>query len=144
MRVFFDTSVLIPALVDQLSNHRSSFALFSSFIHSNEHEVYCSTHTLAETYAVLTSLPLPKRISSVEARMLIEESILKKLQVIELGKKEYLNALKTVSRRGLTSDIIYDALHVEAALRASCSRIYTYNIDHFEALVPEEITVSSP
>jgi len=144
MRVFFDTSVLVPALVDQLSNHQASFALFSSLAHSNEHKTYCSTHTFAEMYSVLTSLPLPRRISSVEARMLIEESIFKRLQVVELGRKEYLDALENVSRRGLTSGIIYDALHVEAAKEASCSRIYTYNIDHFEALAPESITVSSP
>jgi len=96
--------------------------------------VYGSTHSLAETYSVLTSLPLPKRISSVEARMLIEESILKRLHIVKLGIHEYLNALSNVSSKGLTSGMIYDVLHMEAAKKASCTRIYTYNIEHFEAL----------
>lgn len=143
MNVFFDTSVLVPALVDQLSNHKSSFAVFSSFT-VDEHTAYCSTHSIAETYSVLTALPLPKRISSIEARMLIEESILARLVVMEIGKSEYLNAIENVSSKGLTSGIIYDALHAEAAKQASCSRIYTYNIEHFEALAPKGITVTSP
>ena len=143
MRVFFDTSVLVPALVDQLSNHQSSFAAFYSYT-AGEHQGYCSTHSLAETYSVLTALPLPKRISSIEARMLIETSILGRLHIVELDKTAYMNAVTNVSGQGITSGIIYDALHVEAAKKASCSRIYTYNIDHFEALRPEGISISSP
>ena len=143
MRVFFDTSVLVPALVDQLSNHHSSFAVYYSYT-SGENIGYCSAHSLAETYSVLTALPLPKKINSIEARMLIEESILQRLQVVELDKTAYQHALESVSSKGLTNGIIYDALHVEAAQKAACSRIYTYNIDHFEALSPQEITVVSP
>ncbi len=114
MRVFSDTSVLIPALVDQLSNHRSAFAVFHSYT-TGDHEAYCSTHSLTGTYSVLTSLPLPKRISSVEARMITEENILKRLHVVKLDIQEYLNALSNVSSKGLTSRMIYDALQVEAA-----------------------------
>ena len=143
MRVFFDTSVLVPALVDQLSNHESSFAVFHSYT-SGSNRGYCSAHSLAETYSVLTALPLPRKISSLEARMLIEESIFKRVEVVELDRKRYRNAIELVAIKGLTSGIIYDALHVEAAKKASCSRIYTYNIDHFEALAPETIAVSSP
>lgn len=143
MRVFLDTSVLVPALVDQLSNHQSAFAVFHPYT-GDGNRGYCSTHALSETYSALTALPLPRRISSIEARMLIEESIFDRLEVVELDKGDYLNAIRNVSVRGLTSGIIYDALHVEAAKKASCSRIYTYNIDHFEALITEGISVSSP
>ena len=143
MNVLFDTSVLVPALVDQLSNHESSFAVFHTYTR-DEHQGCCSTHALAELYSVLTVLPLPKSISTVEARMLIEESILSRLYIVELDGKAYVNAVTTVANKGLTSGISYDALHLEAAKRASCSRIYTYNIDHFTLLCPEEIIVSSP
>lgn len=143
MRVLFDTSVLVPAFVDQLSNHSSAFAAFAGYS-AGEHEGYCSTHALAETYSVLTALPISKRISSVEARMLIEENMLARLHVVELNGLDYAHALGTAAHKGLTSGIIYDALHVEAAKKAGCSRIYTYNISHFRALSPEEILVSSP
>jgi predicted nucleic acid-binding protein len=143
MKVLFDTSVLIPALVDQLSNHQSAFAVFSSFT-AGEHKGYCSTHALAETYSVLTALPLPQKISSVEAELLIRESLIGRLEVVELSTMEYQRAIQNAGDKGLLSGIIYDALHVEAAKKASCSRIYTYNIDHFRSLIPEGITVTSP
>ena len=143
MNVLFDTSVLVPALVDQLSNHESAFYIFSSHI-TGEHRAFCSTHCLVETYSVLTSLPLPKRISSIEARILIEQSILGRLQIVPLDQEDYIEALSRISKEGLTGGIIYDALHVEAAKRASCSRIYTYNIRHFRPICPPEISVSAP
>ena len=143
MRVLFDTSVLVPAFVDQLSNHTAAFATFASYT-SAEHESFCSTHALAEIYSVLTALPLPKRISSVEAHLIIEENILKRISVVELNTQDYAKALKAVSHKGLTSGIIYDALHLEAAKKTGCSRIYSYNIGHFQALSPEDLLISSP
>lgn len=144
MNVLFDTSVLVPALVDQLSNHESAFCVFSSFVTAAEHHAFCSTHCLAETYSVLTALPLPKRISSVEARILIEQTVLGRLEVIPLDRDDYAASLSAVSGAGLTGGVIYDALHVEAAKKASCSRIYTYNFRHFQPLCPPEISVSAP
>jgi predicted nucleic acid-binding protein len=49
-----------------------------------------------------------------------------------------------VAKRGLASGIVYDALHVMAARKASCSRIYTQNLDHFRPLCPPEILLSAP
>ncbi len=48
--------------------------------------------------------------------------------------------------RGLTGGIIYDALHLEAARKAGCARIYTYNLAHFRALraSEEDLLESSP
>jgi predicted nucleic acid-binding protein len=93
---------------------------------------------------VLTALPLPKKISTIEARMIIEESILARVHVVELNRNDYVNAIASVSSKGLASGFIYDALHVEAAKKSSCTRIYTYNIDHFQLISPEDITVARP
>ncbi len=76
--------------------------------------------------------------------MLIEESVRARLEVIELKTVEYMHALENVSAKGLTSGIIYDALHLEAAKKSSCSRIYTYNLNHFEVIAPNDLTISSP
>ena len=143
MNVFFDTSVLVPAIVDQLSNHPASFAVFHQYT-NKPHDGYCSTHALAECYSVLTSLPLPKRISPMEAQILIEESILNRLKVIELFRTDYLDALQNVSKKGLSGGILYDALHLTAALKEHCTRVYTYNVDHFRSLAPDIITITTP
>ena len=143
MNVLFDTSVLVPAFVDQLSNHPGAFETFSTYT-SVEHRGYCSTHALAETYSVLTALPLQKKIHSVEARMLIEENIISRLHIVELDGNAYIRAINSAAHLGLGSGIVYDSLHVEAAKVASCSRIFTYNIVHFRSLCSEEILVTSP
>lgn len=143
MNVFFDTSVLVPAVVDQLSNHAASFACFAQYT-TDEHTAYCSTHALAEAYAVLTALPLPRRISSHDARDLIENSFLPRLTVVSLLESDYVAAIKVVAERGRTGGSVYDALHVIAAKKAECERVYTYNISHFEPLSTEEIAVTTP
>ena len=74
MRTLFDTSVLVPALVDQLGNHRAAFQALHRCTDGDDRG-YCSTHALAECYATLTALPLPRRVLPEEARALVEESI---------------------------------------------------------------------
>ncbi len=143
MRVLFDTSVIVPALVDQLSRHPSCFETYICYS-SGDNNGFCSTHCLAECYAVLSALPLPRRITTEEARQLIKESVLGRLEIISLDQNDYIEAIAAVAKRGLASGIVYDALHVMAARKASCSRIYTQNLDHFRPLCPPEILLSAP
>ncbi len=143
MNVFFDTSVLVPALVDQLSNHPACFAVFKTYT-SGENSGYCSTHGLAECYSVLTSLPLPRKVSTVEARILIEESVMKNVNIVSLTQSDYSRALTAVSNKGLASGIIYDALHAAAARKSGCSRLYTYNLTHFIHIGFDDIEIRMP
>ena len=143
MRTLFDTSVLVPALVDQLGNHRAAFdALHRST--EGDDRGYCSTHALAECYATLTALPLPKRVLPEEARSVIEESIRGRLSAVEMVLDDYLEVLRHVSRLGLTSGAIYDALHVQCARKAAVDRILTYNVTHFERFDLAGIDVVAP
>jgi predicted nucleic acid-binding protein len=64
--------------------------------------------------------------------------------VVPLTQTDYVEALRLVSHTGLTGGIVYDALHTAAAQKAGCSRIYTYNVEHFRHVCPPEITVASP
>lgn len=143
MNVFFDTSVLVPAVVDQLPNHAACFACFAQYT-TDDHTAFCSSHGLAEAYAVLTSLPLPRRISSHDAWKLIENSFLQRLTVVPLLESDYARAIRDVAESGRTGGSVYDALHVAAAKKSDCERIYTYNISHFEPLSAEEIAVTTP
>lgn len=143
MNVFFDTSVLVAAVVDQLPNHLVALDCYRRYS-SGDHAGYCSTHALAECYATLTALPLPRRVSAAEACTLVERNLLSRLRVIALEDQDYLEALRLTSAQGLLSGQIYDALHIAAARKAGCTRIYTYNLRHFQPLCPKEIEVSSP
>jgi len=67
-----------------------------------------------------------------------------RLEVIELDTADYRAALAKVVEGGLTSGIIYDALHARVAEQAGCQRIYTYNLHHFRPLCPANVLVSAP
>ena len=143
MKVCFDSSVLVAAVVDQLANHESACACFVQYS-KGKHRGCCSTHALAECYATLTALPLPRKIQATDARILIEENFIKRLEILELTQADYATALTRSSQLGLVSGVVYDALHLVAAERANCQRLYTCNLAHFNRLRPVGITVTAP
>jgi len=143
VRVFFDTSVLVPAVVDQLANHEAALEALLGHT-APPHRGFCSTHALAECYATLTALPLPRRILPNEARLLIDESILARVTAVPLTADDYSVALRRVTDAGLGSGAVYDALHVCCAERMSIDRILTYNLGDFERCRPRGIVVTAP
>ena len=143
MRTLFDTSVLVPAVVDQLVNHEAALDALVRYAHG-EHEGYCSAHTLAECYATLTALPLQTRIVPGEAVMLVEENVVGKLSVVDLSVDDYRNVLRRVANLGLTSGAIYDALHMDCARQVAADQILTYNVTHFDRFQVPGIAVREP
>ena len=143
MRTLFDTSVLVPAVTDQLGNHEAALDALHRYT-QGEHEGYCSAHTLAECYATLTALPLRTRIVPEEARMLVEENIVGKLAVIELSADDYQSVLRRAAKPGLASGTIYDALHMHCARKAAADQILTCNVSHFERFQLPGIAVTVP
>jgi len=91
---------------------------------------------------VLAALPLFRRIYPDEAMALIRESDVGRLDIVALDQAEYLGAITTVTKRGLSSGIVYDTLHVTTAIKTSYERIYTYNI--FVRSVLPIILLSTP
>lgn len=143
MRTLFDTSVLVAALVDQLGTHEAAFGAFVRYT-SEGNVGYCSTHTLAEAYATLTALPVAKRISPDEARVLIEETLIGRLTPIPLATNDYHSVLRQVAALGLSSGAIYDALHAHCALKEGVDQILTYNLSDFTRFPLADVTVAPP
>jgi predicted nucleic acid-binding protein len=143
MKVFFDTSVLVSAVVDQLPRHGPALATFKRYT-TDHHSALCSTHALAETYATLTALPLPRRILPDEALRLIETNFIPRLVIVALTTEDYTQALRRVAGLGLSSGILYDALHLASAEKSDCQRLYTYNTTNFNRLNPDRVMVTSP
>ena len=96
-----------------------------------------SAHSIAETYAVLTRLPLQPRIHPAEAMQIIRENLLPHLEAITLGKGDFEDALQTVASGGWSGASIYDALILRSAVRSGADRIYTFSLDDFRRLAPE-------
>jgi len=141
VKIYFDTSALVTALVDQLPNHEAALACLAAAC--RDHDAVVSTHALAETYATLTALPLPRRIQPAEARAMVA-GLRGKLGVLPLAARLYERAIDRVAGLGFSSGSIYDALHLECAEGAGCRRLHTYNLGHFQRLGPQGLTVLSP
>ncbi len=143
MKICFDTSVLVAALLQQHSHHAVAFSRLKQ-VHDGEVEGLLTTHGLAELFATLTALPLKPRLLNRDVQRIIGKSILKHFTLIPLGVAEYHDALDLTIARNLSSGAIYDALHVIGARTAGCNTLYTFNLRHFQALAPGDSLISSP
>lgn len=143
MKVFFDTSVLVAAVVDQLVQHKRAFSYFSARLDEG-HICACSTHVLAECYATLTAMPLPRRVQPEEARLLIETNFVGKLTIVDMGIEDYRESLVRVAGLGLRSGVVYDALHLGCAEKAGYECLVTFNAKDFERLKPRGLNVVVP
>ena len=135
MKTLFDTSVIIAALVESHPMHSRAFpwlkqAKLKSF------ELIVASHTLAELYAVLSTLPIKPRISPAVAWRLIHENFETISKVISLTATEYSDVIKHLSESGLSGGIVYDALIARVAQKAKVKRLLTFNSEHFKRVWP--------
>ncbi len=145
MRVLFDTSALVTAVVSRLPNHHQALACYQKFRSGGRREQgFCTTHALAEAYATLTAMPLVPRISPTDAALIIRQNFSRDLTVLPLAASDYAAAIERVSSLGLPSGVIYDAIHLVAAERHSCKRLYTYNLTDFTRLMPHAVEIVAP
>ena len=92
MKVLFDTSVIVAGLVEAHPNHGRAFRWVKQAI-VGKFELVVASHTIAESYAVLSSLPVKPRISPLVARKLLRENIVSICKIISLTPIEYLNTI---------------------------------------------------
>jgi predicted nucleic acid-binding protein len=130
MKVFFDTSVLLPVFYADHPRHEESLRVFRQ---QNKKQTACAAHSAAELYSTLTRLPLRPRIEADQA-MLFLESLRDRVTFVSLEGDEYLQTIAEISRRRLTGGIAYDALIAACARKARAAVLYTWNPADFERL----------
>jgi predicted nucleic acid-binding protein len=136
MKVLLDTSVLVAALVEPHPEHKRSFPWLSG-TKSKSSEVVISSHTLAELYAVLTTLPVSPKISPGLAARLIHESVEPRATIVPLSTSDYLATIRRLSDLGFSGGAVYDALIIKAAQKSGADRIVTLNTRDFKRIWPE-------
>jgi len=140
-KILLDTNVLVAAYVKEHEHHSTSLALWERI---GLETTYISTHVLAEFFASVTRLPHGMGILPDHALLCLQEA-LAQLRIISLEEKDYRRALARTVASGGTGGRIYDALHLEAALKAGVSTIYTWNLKHFLPLAADtNLRVLSP
>jgi len=135
MKTLFDTSVLVAAIVEPHSMHTRALPWLQR-AKAGEIDFFVASHTLAELYAVLTTLPLKPRVSPLTAWRLVHDNVESSAKIISLSPSDYKDTVKHMSELGLTGGIIYDALIVKAAQKSGVERLLTFNADDFIRLWP--------
>ena len=133
MKWFFDTSVLIPAFVEDHKDHDRSLAVYAP---SNKRVACCAAHSLAEVYAGVTRLPGVFRASPEQALLFLND-IEDHLTIVSLDSAEYLTTIRQASANGILGATIYDALLAACAVKAKAETIYTDNERHFRMVGPD-------
>jgi len=136
MKTLFDTSVLVAAIVEPHPMHCRALPWLQR-AKMGEFAFFLASHTLAELYAVLTTLPLKPKISPLTAWRLVHDNVETAARLISLSPSEYKTTVKQMSELGLTGGIIYDALIVKAAKKSKVERLLTFNFDDFMRVWPD-------
>jgi predicted nucleic acid-binding protein len=133
VKYFFDTSVLVPAFLDEHIHHEASL---SALLNADKKRASCAAHSLAELYSTLTRLPASHRVSGDQA-MLFLSDIAKRLTFIALEAEEYWSVIAAAAETGIVGGTTYDAILARCAIKAKAEVIYTWNVAHFQRLGPE-------
>lgn len=117
MKVLYDTSVLIAALLAGRTNHDLAFPQLE-LARRGEVEGYLSTHSLAELYAVMTRLPQPLSVLSEDTAAAIAD-LLEYLEPVPLFAEDYQRAIMRMVALKLVGGGVFDAVIAQAALKVS-------------------------
>jgi predicted nucleic acid-binding protein len=130
---FFDTTVLVAALLPDHPHHARSFSVFAS---ATRKQAACAAHSVAEAYSTFTRYPGKERMSA-EAASLVVQEIEHRVTLVWLDASEYCAAIRRMAVQGIVGGAVYDGLVAACALKAGADRLYTWNVRHFDQLGAE-------
>jgi len=136
VKILFDTSALVAGVVEAHPAHERAHDWLSRAL-NKRFRFLVAAHSLAELFAVLSTLPVSPRISGATAWRLIRENVIEHAEIIALSKRDYTRVLSEMAGRGLSGGAVYDALIACAAERAAVDRLLTLNPAHFRRIWPQ-------
>jgi predicted nucleic acid-binding protein len=136
MKALFDTSVLVPAVVQAHSMHAKALPWLMR-ARGRDLQLVLSCHSLAELYSSLTRLPVSPRITPDRAAKIIQDIVAAATDIVPLSPEDYTSTIQRISEMGLSGGIVYDALIARAAEKAGVERLVTFNASHFRQVWPE-------
>jgi predicted nucleic acid-binding protein len=126
LRVLFDTSTLIGAMVEGHPDHERCLPWLER-ARRGTLEFLVAAHTIAELYAVLSTYPTRPRISPAAAARLVRENVARQASLIPLTGSDYEAVIIQLAERVLPGGVVYDALIARAALKGRAERLVTLN-----------------
>jgi predicted nucleic acid-binding protein len=135
VRVFFDTSVLVAAMVASHPAHLLALLRLQQVKDGTDQGIVAA-HSVAELYAILTRLPVQPRITPATAQQLIKHNVLDVCELVVLSNQEYAILIDHLADVGIIGGATYDALILHAAATANIDQILTLNEKDFRRVYP--------
>lgn len=143
-KVLIDTSVVFASLKEN-HIHFEETLVWAQAVYNKKIKGYLSTHALAEIYNHLSRISLQEGISSNQCYQMMVRQVIPHFNLIELSTTDYLLALERMALKSLRGAMVYDALHIQAAIKKKLDGIVTINDKDFERLVDKnELQVINP
>jgi predicted nucleic acid-binding protein len=96
-----------------------------------------------ETYAVLTRLPYPYRLSEEDAGRLLEQNF-SETEVITLSATQYWRVLKMCREKKISGGRTYDCVIASCAQKAKANILLTWNYEHFARFQDKDLVIETP
>lgn len=128
MKIFFDTSVLVPVFIEDHEHHEASL---DAFVKADRQHASCAAHSLAEFYVVVTRLPGRHRLGGDQALLFVRE-IRERVSIVALTSDELFSALESAAATGIAGGTVYDVLLAYCAIKANAATLLTWNVKHFQ------------
>ena len=144
VKILLDSSVIVAGLVEAHPMHGQALPWLAK-AKAGEFRLLLCTHSLAEVFAVLTSLPIRPPIKPEVALRLIGENLESVAQIVELASSDYWVVMRSAAANGIVGGAIYDALIARAAENRGADKLVTFNIGDFQRVWPSGAgVISSP
>lgn len=128
-----DTSIMVAAVCSWHEHHEVAASELERRLARKEMLVVAAP-ALIETYAVLTRLPPPHRLSALDASVLLDANFLAGHKLIALGEADYRRLVKDASVQGVIGGRTYDWVIAACATKARAAVLLTFNARDFESL----------
>lgn len=138
-----DTSVMVAAVCSWHEHHElATTELERRF--SRKEGLIVAAPALIETYAVLTRLPPPHRLSAMDARALLDANFLTGHKLVALDEADYRFLVSNASAQGVTGGRTYDWVIAACAMKAKAAALVTFNARDFESFSLADLAIRVP
>ena len=137
-----DTSCMVAAVCAWHVRHAAAATEIERRLDRGERLVIAA-HAVAETYAVLTRLPAPHRLSPADAWTLVRTNFVDNAALVTLDGPAHVAVIDQLAGAGLGGGRTYDGLIAACAELSHARALLTFNGRHFDP-APRGVTIVEP
>jgi predicted nucleic acid-binding protein len=138
-----DTSCIVAAVCAWHPHHEPAASEIERRMEMGEPMILAAP-AVVESYAVLTRLPPPHRISPGDALALLEAGFMDVGRTLALEADGYRTLLRAAPEAGIAGGRTYDAVIAACAVAGSAETLLTFNAAHFSSLPLSGVEIVVP